>query len=162
MEYVDADGMRIAYTRSGSGPPVVMLHGASGATGSSPEVSRAQALGELADVGQRLGQLQPSSGEVVAGWPARIDRQPLELHAQIDQPPLRSGAESRPRGHDAPRRPRRRVGRREDASSPRRWLISAVSVAFAARRRAAVSTARTSRASASMEASWTRTATCSS
>jgi pimeloyl-ACP methyl ester carboxylesterase len=28
MEYVDLDGMRIAYTRSGSGPPLVMLHGA--------------------------------------------------------------------------------------------------------------------------------------
>ena len=28
MEYVDVDGMRIAYTRSGSGTPLVMLHGA--------------------------------------------------------------------------------------------------------------------------------------
>ena len=28
MEYVDVDGMRIAYARSGSGPPLVMLHGA--------------------------------------------------------------------------------------------------------------------------------------
>lgn len=28
MEYVDVDGMRIAYIRSGSGPPLVMLHGA--------------------------------------------------------------------------------------------------------------------------------------
>ena len=28
MEHVDVDGMRIAYTRAGSGPPLVMLHGA--------------------------------------------------------------------------------------------------------------------------------------
>ena len=28
MEYVDAHGIRIAYTRAGSGPPLVMLHGA--------------------------------------------------------------------------------------------------------------------------------------
>ena len=28
MQYVDVDGMRIAYTRAGSGPPLVMLHGA--------------------------------------------------------------------------------------------------------------------------------------
>ena len=28
MEYVDVGGMQIAYTRSGSGPPLVMLHGA--------------------------------------------------------------------------------------------------------------------------------------
>ena len=28
MEYVDVDGVRIAYSRSGTGPPLVMLHGA--------------------------------------------------------------------------------------------------------------------------------------
>jgi pimeloyl-ACP methyl ester carboxylesterase len=28
MEHLDLDGMRVAYTRAGSGPPLVMLHGA--------------------------------------------------------------------------------------------------------------------------------------
>ena len=28
MEYVDVDGLRIAYRRAGSGPPLVLLHGA--------------------------------------------------------------------------------------------------------------------------------------
>ena len=28
MEYVDIDGMRIAYTRAGIGPALVLLHGA--------------------------------------------------------------------------------------------------------------------------------------
>ena len=59
MEYVDVDGLRIAYERAGSGPPLVLLHGG---VGDGPTTWRAQ-LDGLADSFSVIAWDAPGAGE---------------------------------------------------------------------------------------------------
>ena len=81
MEHVDVDGIRIAYTRAGSGPPLVMLHGAPADSRTwqwmIPDLSRdhtviawdAPGFGESSDIddGWRARQFADALAAFIAG-----------------------------------------------------------------------------------------------